>query len=428
VTREGGPGLPRRARIAALLGLGQVLGRGGVALYTLALVRLLPITEFGDFAFAVAIATIATALADGGFARLIVRDLARTDEPGALAREFLAVRAFAVGIVVALSAAACAAGLVSVEATLAAALCAYVLSEALSYGYESAAVGSERPARFAAAQWIGGLGLAAALAVLVASDSRSASDAMVGMAAASFLKLGVHVVLWRKSPARPRRLRELPARRWLRQALPFLALGVLATAYYRVGIVMLHGVRGPGETAPFAAAFRVLDAVAVLAGVVFATVSPVLSRAHHQRPEEVVRIWSRMVLRAAAVALPAAAVVAVAAHPIAGLLFGQRYGESAGDSLRWLAPGMALLVLQNITAAVVFMSDELRSVVALTLVNVCVSLPLTWLLVRASGASGAALATSIMELVSFATFAVLVRRRFGSSRYAGIPPLQSPAS
>jgi O-antigen/teichoic acid export membrane protein len=247
------------------------------------------------------------------------------------------------------------------------------------------------------------------------------------LSGASAVKLVAHVVLWRSVGTGARPLTELPVARWFRAALPFLALALLATIYYRLGIVALHALRGPEETAPFAAAYRVSDAAAVLAGVGFASVSPVLSRAHRDRPHEVVALWRKLVLRAAIVIVPAMLCVSLASEWIAGTLFGARYEESGGEVLRLLAPGMVFLMLQNLTAAVVFMSDDLGPVLALTIVNLVVTIGLTVWLAEAHGATGAAIAASVAEFVSFATFAVLVQRRFGGSSSARVSRLQSPA-
>ena len=406
-----------RARIAGVLAVGQVLGRGMVAVYTIAMVGLLSRRGYGDLAFAVAVAGIAAAVADGGLSRLIVRDAARSQDPAATARELLKVRAVWVLAVAALTAASSALGLLPLGTGLAACTVAYLVTEALAFGFESTAVGAERPWRFAAVQALGAAALLGALGWVAAGGTASAVAAMGGLCAASAIKVCGHVVVWRRAaPQRGRPLRELPLRRWAHDAAPFLALTVLATFYYRMGIVVMHTVRGPAETAPFAAAFRVFDAVAIAGAVAFAAVSPALSRAHRDHPERIWPLWKRMQIVTALAAVPAMALLAVAAEPLARLLFGDGYAESAGASLRLLAPGMALLLLQSINAAVVLMADAHGPVVRLTALNVAIGLGLTIALVSSSGAEGAAAAMSVAELVSFVSFALLVRRSYRSPR------------
>lgn len=101
----------------------------------------------------------------------------------------------------------------------------------------------------------------------------------------------------------------------------------------------------------------------------------------------------------------------VAAEPISGLLFGDQYRTTAADELRLMLPGAAIMVVQGLGAAVVFMSDDHREVLRLTAMNVAICVALTATLAVAWGARGAALAFSLAEALSLLTFAMLIRRR-----------------
>jgi O-antigen/teichoic acid export membrane protein len=390
---------------------GQVLGRGMLAVYTIGIIGTLSRRDYGDVALALALAGIAAALADAGISRLLIRDVARASAPAVVAGELLKLRAACVITVTGAVAAGSALGLLPLPLGLAAAMVGYLGAEALAVGFESAAFGSERPWRFAGVQALGASILLLALIIIISSDAASPALAMAGLMLASVVKLGGHLVLWRADlSGSARRLAELPIRAWAREAAPFLALGALATVYYRLGTVILHGARGPVETAPYAAAVRVVDAIAVAAGVVFATVSPVFSRAHRERPHDVWRLWKRTQLVVASLFIPLASIVVVTADPLASLLFGDRYADSAGAALRLLAPGMALLAFQTVNAAVVLMADASAPVLRLTTVNVALAIAITWVLARTAGAEGAAAAMTVAELLSATTFAALIRR------------------
>jgi O-antigen/teichoic acid export membrane protein len=297
----------------------------------------------------------------------------------------------------------------------------YLFSEGLSYGYEAAAAGVEKPSRFASVQGIGGIAVVAAAFVVLSHDRVTPAGAAFGLASASAVKAVAHWALWRWRGALgpSRRLRELPVRQWLRDALPFLALMVLAAVYYRAGILILHLSRGAEETAPYAAAMRVFDGVVVLGGVVFAAVSPALSRMHRERPEDLWRVWRRMIAVFACAVVPAAAALMVVGEPFARVVFGERYAVTAGDALTALAPGMGLAILQQISASVVYMSDDRGAVLRLTAFNVSVLFVLLVVLTNTSGAHGAAVAMSAAELLSFTTFSLLVWMRHG--RHTVVP-------
>lgn len=405
------------------MALGQLAGRGALALALLVFVRELPRNDFGNLVLVLAVVQTAATLADAGFSRLLVRDVARSGtDKISVVRRVLLLRAAALPPVVAAFVLLLLLVTTPVTGGQAAIALVYLGCESLAYGFESAAVGAERPWRFVVAQALSAGVMLGGTAALVATDAVTLDSALTVLAGSSALKLAAHLMAWRAAlVARPVG-RVAPARDLYRQALPFLGLAVLATMYYRIGVIVLHALRGASETASYGAALRVLDAVAIGAGIAYAAVSPGLSRAHAERPEAVWGLWLRMVRRASAVVIPGAVVLTVGAPVIARVLFGAAYEESAGADLRVLAPGAALMVLQSLTAAVVFMANDHRDVLRLTAVNVLVCVVASAALSAAFGSTGAALALTLSELLSFVTFAWLIRRRHRSPRAVDRPP------
>lgn len=403
-----------RVRLAATLGLGQVAGRGGLAVGLLLLVRALSPADFGDLALLLALTAILVTVADAGFGRLIVRDVARSqDDPASMARALLTVRLTGVAVV-AVSALTLFLVVPSPFGTTTIALAvAYLALEATAFGFESAAVGAERPWRFVFAQTLFGVSLLGGLAALVATDRATLPSAVGVLVLASLLKVAGHLASWRSraGPAAgpvPRRA----ARELYRVALPFLGLTLLATIYYRIGVIVLYWIRGAEETASYAAALRIVDIAALVAGLAFSAISPGLSRAHRDRPKDVWVIWKRAMRVCALTVIPVAVALFLVAHPLCGLLFGSSYRDSAGEDLQWLVPGIALMVPQAVGAAVVFMADEHRLVLGLTAMNVTFCLVASAWLSNGFGSAGAAGALSAAELLSFVTFAVLIRHRY----------------
>jgi O-antigen/teichoic acid export membrane protein len=404
-----------RVRIALRLGLGQALGRGAVAIYTIAMIRELSRAGYGDFAYALALVGIGVSLGDGGFARLMIREIARSDRVSALAREMLLVRSlFAVGVAVVFSLTALA-GVLPFRMEFAAAVGAYLLLETLAAGYEAAAVGSERPYRFVAAQAASAVALAIAGWAVAQQPSPLPEHAMLGLVFASVVRFGVGWVQWHAGQAdRGRPLDRLPVRDWFRDALPFLGLAALVAIYYRSNVIILHAMHGAAETAPYAAALRIFDAVTILGGLAFAAVSPVISRAHAQDPGRIWSLWTTMIVRMAVPAVAVAVVTAALAPQITDLLFGPGYARETSRALTILAPAMGLVILQNLTGAVVLMADRHGAVLRLTAVNLTLALLAAIVLCRLYKSDGAAMATVLAELLSFTTFAVLVARRYRS--------------
>src|SRR2546429_4739197 len=101
--------------------------------------------------------------------------------------------------------------------------------------------------------------------------------------------------------------------RWTRQAAPYLVLGALGTIYCRFDIVILHTLSGSAATAPYAAAYRVVDASAVFGAVLLATISPHFSRLQQGGAHLAWDPWRHYVLRTAAVATPLVEAIVLAA-------------------------------------------------------------------------------------------------------------------
>lgn len=411
-------GLRARLHLGGTLAIGQLIGRGAVAAALLLLVRELRPTDFSTLALALAVAAILGTVADAGFARLLVRDTARAAQASAwLVRELLRVRLIAVAGTALLAALALQFVPNPFVFAFGMLLVAYLALESIAVGYENAAAGVERPWRFVLAQSVSAMVLLGGLIVLIREGSIGLMPAMAVMCAASATKVGGHMFAWRRrGSVEEGGGTRVSAFSLFRRALPFLGLTLMSTVYYKAGIVALYSLRGAAETASYAAALRVVDAAALLTGVAFLAVSPTLSRMHRDEPEKLWSAWRGMAIAIGCVAVPLVALVGVVAPALCGLLFGETYRASASQDLRLMLPGVACMLVQAISAAVVFMGDRQRDALILGSFNLVVCLVAAVGLSAAMGSAGAALALSLAELVSVASFALLIRYRYGPSR------------
>lgn len=402
-----------RFRIAGILSIGQVAARGVLALYFVLLIHRLSPREYGDFAYAVSWLAILIVLADGGVSRMLLRDIGRGGgDRGATAGALLGARGAWIAGTSLLVVVAALAGALRFEAAFTACLIAALVLEAASLGFEALGQATDRPWVVARAQIGGGVFLAGWAALLLAWHVTPLLG-IIGIAAASGMRLAAQAAYWRRGSGTtvtwPGRA---AASAILRKALPYLLLAGLAALYYRLDIVILHARRGAVETAPYAAAYRLVDAVIIAGGVLFTAVAPHMSRVIASDRGSVRREWGHYLRRVGAVAFVVSAAIALLAEPLARLVLGQRYAESAGADLRLLAPGIAFMLLQTVNASVVLMADNQRTVVQLTLAGVALNAALTWYLAGTHGDRGAAVATSIAEIVTFAGFAILVRANY----------------
>lgn len=413
--------------LTGVLAIGQLAGRGSLALALLVLIRELSPARFGDLALALSLVAILATVADAGFSRLIVRDAARAGAMVApVVRRLLRLRLGAVAVVVLLAAAAVAAGTTPFALEVGLLAVAYLALESVAVGFEHAAAGAERPWRFVVAQVAGAVALLGGVAALAAADAVTLASALTVLAAGSAAKVGGHLLAWRGGARDARAEPPDGPRAVFASALPFLGLALIATAYYRIGLIALYAIHGAEETASYAAALRIVDVIAIVAGLSFLGASPALSRMHRDRPAEIWLTWRRSAARVAIAAVPCALLVALVAEPLCGALFGAAYRTSSAADLRLLLPGAVFMVVQSVSAAAIFMSDDHRAVLRLGLMTLTVCALLSVGLSAAYGSTGAAIAMSVAELISFTTFALLLRHRHRHRRVADAGPA-SPA-
>lgn len=348
-------------------------------------------------------------LADGGLSRLLIRDVARAeDQRETLIRGVMQLRLWSIAAIVVV-----AATLVAVDASAPQdalpLFLVYLACEAAATGFEAAAIGAERSRTIAGGQLLGAAVLVGASAAVALSGRVSLPVAMIAFAGAAALKLAWQVAAWRGVLRTRRAPDPVERRRWIREAVPFLALAALGVIYYRIDLVVLHVLAGSTEAASYGAAYRVVDASLMVAGILMATISARLSRLHRNNPERVWGEWKRVITRVAALAIGPVLFITLFAAPIAGLVFGERYRSAAGADLRLLAPGILFMVLQTVNVTFLFTSHVQQRLLRYSFVHVAANVVLTYFLVKAHGSTGAAAATTISEVLVFTYFAFFVR-------------------
>jgi O-antigen/teichoic acid export membrane protein len=293
------------------------------------------------------------------------------------------------------------------DSTFALAFAGWVLAEALTLGYEAVAAGAERPAVTASAQAASGAILLVFLGGLAATRV-TPERAVGGLFVASAVKLAVQAGVWRGYPLRRSSAPAPGTLAALGDALPFFLLGTLAVLYYRVDLILLHAIRGALETATYAAAYRVVDAISIVGLVIFAALAPHFSRLHSSDPAAVWPEWQRYARRIGVACVAPAAVLILATPSLVGLLFGRAYATSA-PVLRLLVPGVVFMLLSSLNGAALLMGDGKRTVIGLTALSLGLNVVVTAIGAAAAGAQGAAVATTVSEIATCALAAGLVR-------------------
>jgi O-antigen/teichoic acid export membrane protein len=182
-------------------------------------------------------------------------------------------------------------------------------------------------------------------------------------------------------------------------ALPLGLFLVVLNLYSYVDSVMLGVMRTDVETGLYTAAYRVYEGMSYVPSVIAAVLTPRLSglfdidrRAHR-----------RLALRGLGVSAALGAVVGTAvyvlAQPLVVWLFGQGFAAAAAP-LRILSLGMAFVFAIWVLHAMTISVNRERLLFRTAVIGLAVNVGLNLYLIPRFGASGAALATVVGELVS----------------------------
>ncbi len=255
------------------------------------------------------------------------------------------------------------------------------------------------------------VGSLATLAVLLGGGT--VLPLLLAAAATSLSMLG----LARHLVGRPRQVPRIPAAAaWsmLHQALPFGLLMLGFAFYYRIDMVMLQWLRGSREVGLYAAAYRFLDAVVVLAASVGGPFFPRLSRAVARNPVEARELLENAWRPLLALGLPLSFGTFLLANDLTVVFFGREFTASA-DILRVLILGALPLFWVTVANHALIAADRVWSLAGIYASSALINIAFNLVLIPALGGLGASLATLLCEWLNLALAVGLIRRKFAVS-------------
>jgi O-antigen/teichoic acid export membrane protein len=241
--------------------------------------------------------------------------------------------------------------------------------------------------------------------------------ATIALLAAATIVNGVMVVfahvLVGKGPSLP--AARLPAvRAMVRQALPFGILMLGVALYYRVDMIMLNWLRDPREVGVYAAAYRFLDAVILLAasigGPFYPRLSSMVGRDTQGVRDLLEGTWKPML----ALGIPLLLATIILADPLVLALFGNEFGD-AGAVLKILILGSLPLFWIYIPNQALLAADLVFPLARVYGLSVLVNVTVNLFLIPRWGSVGAAVSTVICEWLNLALVVGMIRREFGLS-------------
>lgn len=220
----------------------------------------------------------------------------------------------------------------------------------------------------------------------------------------------------------------------LKQSAPFALLVLLMASYNRIDPILLRKLSGAAEAGIYAGAFRLLDALTMVAYLVSVPLLPVFSRLCTRRGEasqpkalaDAIRIvfWPMMMF-----AVGVAVAGAVWARPIMDWLY-HGSGEGYVAAFRVIIFGLIPICLSYIFGTLLTADGRLRQLNILATFSLALNVGVNLLLIPRLGAVGSAIASlSTQSFMAIAQLLLAIRMlhlppsAFGLPRLAGLKEL-----
>jgi O-antigen/teichoic acid export membrane protein len=396
-----------------------------IALYVV-MARKLGDEKFGVFTLAFSVATLTTTFGGFGQATVLTREVAR--DRGKVHGYFANTLALMLGLTVpALVVVTVGLGVAGTDGETRSAIAL------LGVGVIADLLGAACNATFQAFERLGAIPAiqipqrvvtaAAGIAALRLGAGVTAVSALYAATAVLSFIAGFAVV---RRMARPS-LRVEP-RRWpslMKTAAPIGMAAVFFTVLFRLDMVLLGSVQSRSAVGAYGAAYRILDATLFLTWAVTGAFYPVFSRLGRFSDPPMRAVFERSLKLVTSLTLPLAVGAAVLAGPLIHLVYGPDFGAAA-RALLLLAPTIALYPPAYLAAFVLVSQDRQRVITWTYGLVALVNLALNLVLIPRWSLNGAALATSMTQVLLAAALLVLAQRQVGRLRWAAT--LATPAA
>ncbi len=392
----------------------QVAMKAVNVVVAVAMVRWLGAEELGRYAYVIAFAYPFGALADFGLAALAIREMSA--DPSRAADDVATIR----WALLLLSVPAAAAMLVAAAMTAAAgpsqvALAAAGLSMVIS------SLTTPHVVLLTAREQLGLLSTyrvassaaASVMTLAVLLGGGTTVHLLCGAALVQLSMLFLARALTREELGAPRASQATlaTATSMIVRAVPFGVLMLAFALHYRIDMIMLEWMRGSEEVGMYAAAYRFLDVVIVLAASLGAPFYPRLSGLVRSDPDGARALLESVWRPFLALALPLSLGAYLIADEMTVLLWGAEFAAAA-SILRVLAWAAVPLVWVYVANQALQAANRVWPLAAVYTAGALLNVALNLLLIPRHGAQGAAVATLICEWAVLAAIITLLRRHF----------------
>ncbi len=195
----------------------------------------------------------------------------------------------------------------------------------------------------------------------------------------------------------------------LKEAVPFAAINILITIYHRSDMVLLSKlpIIGAGNEVAvglYSASYKFVDTLQMVPAIVTGAAFPLFSRLYLENKTKFYSTFQKILKYLVILGIPMAVGTTLLAEPIIKLAYGPDFIRSAA-SLRILIWAVGVIFVSSLFASTLTSMGKMKVLVAITALNVIVSLGLNLFLIPTWGLGlsfiGASLTTLLTEVLGF---------------------------
>lgn len=201
-------------------------------------------------------------------------------------------------------------------------------------------------------------------------------------------------------------------RELFRSSIPFLTYGVLGVIYYRVDTVLLSLMTNAAVVGWYGAAYRLFDTLVFLPSLVISAIMyPVFSKLSISSEADLKVAIEKAMNFLLFCVLPIATTLIVAAPNIIGFLYHRPEYIHTFPVLQALAPGLVFLYINSVLGAVFMSTHQEKKITLMAVFALVFNLGLNLILIPRYLHVGAAIVTSLTELLLVGIALIFLPRR-----------------
>src|SRR5579875_2799878 len=198
----------------------------------------------------------------------------------------------------------------------------------------------------------------------------------------------------------------------LRTSIPFLAYGVLGVIYYRLDTVILSLEASATVVGWYGAAYRLFDTLIFLPSLVISAIMyPVFSKLSVSSEATLKTAVEKSTNFLLFCVLPISSMLIVAAPSIIAFLYHRQDFTPSVPALQGLAPGLVFLYINSVFSAIIMSTKQEKKITIMAGIALVFNLGLNLILIPIYQHVGAAIVTSLTELLLLCIGLIFVPNR-----------------